>query len=160
MIARFYRPLLMSLVPLGLIACTTSPPTLAEQNDTTVPLGIDLGGSGPVIAQPQTSFQAAPAGDRVGSSQHSGEMQMAHAGQNDAHGTGTVNSVDSTQHKINLSHQPIPEIGWPAMTMEFPVAPSIDLKAIKPGTRVNFTIEQGQGGMYEIRAIAPAGAGR
>ena len=46
------------------------------------------------------------------------------------------------------------------MTMEFPVAPSIDLKAIKPGTRVNFTIEQGQGGMYEIRAIAPAGGGR
>jgi len=44
--------------------------------------------------------------------------------------------------------------------MEFPVAPSIDLTAIKPGTRVNFTIEQGQGGMYEIKAIAPAGAGR
>ena len=162
MIARLCRPLMMSLVPLGLIACATSPPTLAEQNDTTVPLGIDLGGSGPVIAtaQPQTPSQAAPVGDRVGSSQHSGKMQMAHAGQNDAHGTGTVNSVDSNQHKINLSHQPIPEIGWPAMTMEFPVAPSIDLKAIKPGTRVNFTIEQGQGGMYEIRAIAPAGAGR
>jgi len=36
---------------------------------------------------------------------------MAHASQNDAHGTGTVNSVDPAQHKINLSHQPIPEIG-------------------------------------------------
>ena len=34
------------------------------------------------------------------------------------------------------------------------------LKAIKPGTRVNFTIEQGQGGMYEIKAITPAGGGR
>jgi Cu(I)/Ag(I) efflux system protein CusF len=49
-------------------------------------------------------------------------MQMAHAGHNDAHGTGTVNSVDPAQHKVNLSHNPIPEIGWPAMTMEFPVA--------------------------------------
>ena len=85
---------------------------------------------------------------------------MAHAGQNDAHGTGTVNAVDSAQHKVNLSHQPIPEIGWPAMTMEFPVAPSVDLKAIKPGIRVNFTIEPGQGGMYEIKAITPAGGGR
>ena len=47
-----------------------------------------------------------------------------------------------------------------AMTMEFPVAPSIDLKAIKPGTRVNFTIEQQPGGMYEIRAIAPAAGAR
>src|SRR5262252_3428588 len=160
MIARLYRPLLMSLVPLGLIACASSPPTLAEQNDTTVPLGIDLGGSGAVIAtaQPHTPAHAAPIGDEA--PQHSGEMRMAHAGQNDAHGTGTVNAVDPIQHKINLSHQPIPEIGWPAMTMEFPVAPSIDLTAIKPGTRVNFTIEQGQGGMYEIRAISPAGASR
>jgi Cu/Ag efflux protein CusF len=87
-------------------------------------------------------------------------MQMAHAGHNDAHGTGTVNSVDSAQHKINLSHQAIPDIGWPAMTMEFPVAASVNLKAIKPGTRVNFTIEKGQGGMYEIKAIAPAGGVR
>ena len=159
MIGRLYRPLLMSLVPLGLIACATSPPTLAEQN-ATVPLGIDLGGSGPVIAtaQSQTPAEATPVNDQV--PRHGGEMQMAHAGQNDAHGTGTVNSVDPTQHKINLSHQPIPEIGWPAMTMEFPVAPSIDLKAIKPGTRVNFTIEQQPGGMYEIRAIAPAAGAR
>ena len=82
---------------------------------------------------------------------------MAHAGHNDAHGTGTVNSVDPAQHKVNLSRSPIPEIGWPAMTMDFPVAASVDLKTIKPGTRVNFTIEQGQGGMYEIKAITPAG---
>ena len=110
MIARLCRPLMMSLVPLGLIACATSPPTLAEQN-AAVPLGIDLGGSGPVTAttQPQTPAQAAPVGDK--DRQQSGEMQMAHASQNDAHGTGTVNSVDPAQHKINLSHQPIPEIG-------------------------------------------------
>ena len=160
MIARLYRPLLMSLVPLGLIACTSSPPTLAEQNNPTVPLGIDLGGSGPVMATAQTQTPAEATPVAAQGSQHSGEMQMAHAGQNDAHGTGTVNSVDPTQHKVNLSHQLIPEIGWPAMTMEFPVAPSIDLKAMKPGTQVNFTIEKGQGGMYEIRAIAPAGGGR
>jgi Cu(I)/Ag(I) efflux system protein CusF len=87
-------------------------------------------------------------------------MQMAHAGHNDAHGTGTVNSVDPTQHKVNLSHSPLPEIGWPGMTMDFPVAPSVDLKSIKPGTRVNFTIHQQPGGMYEIQAITPAGGGR
>ena len=37
-----------------------------------------------------------------------------------------VNSVDPGQHKASMSHVPIPEIGWPAMTMEFPVAPSVD----------------------------------
>jgi len=92
--------------------------------------------------------------------QHPGSaMQMAHAGHNDAHGTGTINAVDLQQHKVNLSHNPIPEIGWPAMTMDFPVDASVDLKAIKPGTRVNFTIEQGQDG-YEIKAITPVGGGR
>jgi Cu/Ag efflux protein CusF len=163
MIARFCRPLVMSLIPFGLIACMNSPPTSAEPN-TAVPLGVDLGASGPVTASlqlPAVSAPATHAGDHAASSPpHGGEMRMAHAGHNDAHGTGTVNSVDPAQHKVNLSHQPIPEIGWPAMTMEFPVAPAVDLSAIKPGSRVNFRIEKGQGGMYEIKAIAPAGGAR
>ena len=160
MIARFYRPLVMSLIPLGLIACINSPPTYAEPN-TAVPLGIDLGSSGPVTASlhPPAAAPATHVGDHAASSPP-GDMRMAHAGHNDAHGIGTVNSVDAAQHKVNLSHQPIPEIGWPAMTMEFPVAPAVDLSAIKPGSRANFTIEQGQGGMYEIKAIAPAGGAR
>jgi Cu/Ag efflux protein CusF len=160
MIARLYRPLVMGLLPVALIACVNSPPTSAEPS-AAVPLGIDLGGSGPVIASAQSELpaRALHAEAEAASPPHS-EMQMAHAASTDAHGTGTVNSVDPAQHKINLSHNPIPEIGWPAMTMEFPVAPLIDLKAIKPGTRVNFTIEQQPGGMYEIRAITPAGGGR
>ena len=149
MIARPYRPLVMSLVPIALIACMNSAPTIAEEG-AAVPLGVDLGGSGPVAAH------AAPAENP----KHRRELEMAHAGHNDAHGSGTVNSVDPAQHKVNLSHAPIPEIGWPAMTMEFPVAPSVDLKAIKPGIRVNFTIEQQPGGMYEIKVITPAGGGR
>jgi Cu/Ag efflux protein CusF len=153
MITRLYRLLPIGLMPIALIACISSGPTVAEEG-AAVPVGIDLGGSGPVAAL------AAPGESPSGFSEHRDQMQMAHAGANDAHGTGTVNSVDPAQHKVNLSHNPIPEIGWPAMTMEFPVAPSIDLQAIKPGTRVNFTIEQSQGGMYEIKAIAPAGGGR
>ena len=160
MIARLYRFLVIGLLPVALVACMNSPPTSAEPS-ASVPLGIDLGGSGPVIAsvRPELSPDAIDTEAKVASPQYR-NMPMAHAGHNDAHGTGTVNSVDPAQHKVNLSHNPIPEIGWPAMTMEFPVAPSIDLTAIKPGTRVNFTIEQQPGGMYEIRAITPAGGGR
>ena len=158
MIARLFRFLAIGLLPGALIACMNSLPISAEAN-AVVPLGVDLGGSGPVIASPPPPAHEMPSHDG-GSSGHSAKMQMAHAGHNDAHGTGTVNSVDPTQHKLNISHQPIPEIGWPAMTMEFPVAPSVDLKAIKPGTRVNFTIEQQPGGMYEIRAVTPAAGGR
>jgi Cu/Ag efflux protein CusF len=162
MITRFCRPLAMGLLLLALVACMNAPPTSAEQS-AAVPLGVDLGGSGSVVASPspQAPAHATHAGEGHATySQHSGEMQMAHAGHNDAHGTGTVNAVDPVQHKVNLSHNPIPEIGWPAMTMDFAVAPSVDLKAIKPGSRVKFTIEQGADAMYQIQAITPAGGGR
>jgi Cu(I)/Ag(I) efflux system periplasmic protein CusF len=152
----------MGLLPIALMACMSSGPTIADES-AAVPLGIDLGSSGPVTARPEPPAPAP--GNRAGEghvahSQNSGGMQMVHAGHNDAHGSGTINSVDPAQHKVNLSHNPIPEIGWPAMTMDFPVAPSIDLRALKPGTPVNFTIEKGQGGMYEIQTISPAGGGR
>jgi Cu(I)/Ag(I) efflux system protein CusF len=88
------------------------------------------------------------------------EMQMAHSGHAHAQGTGTVNSVDVAAHKLNISHGPIPTIGWPAMTMDFAVAPSVDLHAIQPGNRINFTIEQGGYGMYVIQSITPAGGAR
>ena len=146
---RFYRPLVAVLLPVVLIACMSSEPIVAE--NATVPLGIDLGGSGPVAAPERQ--HAAPA-------LNSAEMQMAHEGHSDIRGSGTVNSVDPAQQKVNVSHNPIPEIGWPAMTMDFPVAPSVDLRALKPGTRVDFTIEKSQGGMYEIQTISPAGGGR
>jgi Cu(I)/Ag(I) efflux system periplasmic protein CusF len=161
MIASLYRALMIGLLPIALIACMSPGPTVADEG-AVVPLGVDLGGSGPVMASaPQAATRPAFAAEgRVSHPQQGSEMQMAHEGRNDAHGIGTVNSVDPAQHKINLSHQAIPDIGWPAMTMDFPVAASVDLKPVKPGTRVNFTIERGEGGMYEIRAIEPAGGGR
>ena len=90
----------------------------------------------------------------------SGGMKMAHSGHAHAQGAGTVNSIDASAHRINVSHGPIPAIGFPAMTMDFAVAPSVDLQAVKPGTRVNFTVEKGQGGMYVIQSIAPASGSR
>jgi len=162
MITRLYRPLVIGLAPLALFACMNSAPRIAEEA-AAVPLGIDLGGSGPVTASPEPRALAAAAvvgGGHAVHQQHTGEMPMAHGPENDAHGSGTVNSVDPAQHKLNVSHSAIPEIGWPSMTMDFPVAPSVDLKAIKPGTGVNFTIKQQPGGMYEIKAITPAGGGR
>jgi Cu(I)/Ag(I) efflux system protein CusF len=89
-----------------------------------------------------------------------GGMQMAHSGHAHAQGTGTVNSIDAAAHKVNVSHGPISAIGLPAMTVDFAVAPSVDLHTVKPGTRVNFTLEHGEGGMYVIQSMKPAGGGR
>ncbi len=89
-----------------------------------------------------------------------GGVHIADAGHSHAQGTGTVNSIDTAGLKINVTHAPIPAIGFPAMTMDFGVAPKVDLQAVKPGTRVNFTVEHGEGGMYVIQSITPAGGGR
>lgn len=156
MISRFTRLLLLTLVPFALTACTTPEPAAAEPSVTAaLPLGADLGPSTRIPTQPVaiTAHEphARPAADRP--------MRLAREGHDDAHATGTVNSVDPTQHKINLSHQPIPEIGWPAMTMAFPVAAFVDLKSLKPGMRVNVTLEKDKSGMYQIQSLQPAGGG-
>jgi Cu/Ag efflux protein CusF len=117
--------------------------------------------STPGMSHGSTSGMQMDHGSMSGMSRSSrGGMQMAHAGHAHAQGTGTVNSVDAAAHKVNVSHGPIPTIGRPAMTMDFAVAPSVDLQAVKPGTRIKFTIEQGEGGIYVIQSILPAGGGR
>ena len=88
------------------------------------------------------------------------QMQMAHSGHAHVQGSGTVNAVDAAAHKVNVSHGPIPAVGFPAMTMDFAVAPSVDLNAVKPGARIKFDMEKGQDGMYVIQSIAPAGGER
>jgi Cu(I)/Ag(I) efflux system periplasmic protein CusF len=102
--------------------------------------------------------QMAPAHGSITSMDHAKhKMRMAHSGHGHVQGTGTVNSVDAAAHKVNVSHGPIPTIGLPAMTMDFSVGPSVDLSAVKPGTRIKFDMEQAQDGSYVIQSIAPAG---
>ena len=57
-----------------------------------------------------------------------------------ASATGTVTAIDAAGSKITFNHGPIPEIKWPAMKMEFPVAPSVDLSKVKVGDKVRFTL--------------------
>jgi Cu(I)/Ag(I) efflux system periplasmic protein CusF len=72
-----------------------------------------------------------------------------------AAGTGTVEAVNAPQRKIKLNHEPIPAINWPAMSMEFPAAASVDLAKVKPGSKVKFTLS-GSSGSYTVDSITPA----
>jgi Cu/Ag efflux protein CusF len=98
--------------------------------------------------------------DHSGHASNRGEIQMAHEGHGGAHGTGTVTAVNAAQRKVGLQHEPIPAIGWPAMTMELAVAPAVNLQGLQPGSRINFSLEKGPDGIYMIQWIQPAGAGR
>ncbi len=86
--------------------------------------------------------------------------QTAQAQHAHVQGTGMVKAVDAAAHKVTLNHNAIPAIGWPAMTMEFAVDPSVDLQALKSGTRVDFTMMQSGDGMYVIHSMAPAAGGQ
>jgi len=55
-------------------------------------------------------------------------------------GTGVVKSVDAKGGKITLEHQPMPELGWPAMTMSFPVNDPALLDGIEAGQTVSFDV--------------------
>ena len=67
---------------------------------------------------------------------------------------GTVTAVDAGQRKVTLDHEPIPAIGWPAMKMEFTVAQSVDLSKVKPGAKVQFTLN-GSKGSYTVQSLTP-----
>jgi Cu/Ag efflux protein CusF len=156
-----YRSLVFaSVILLSLPACAaTMPATTAA--DAPTPVAIDLGPSSRV---PQTRVAMAGVGheghDTGISTVPSGRVQLVHEGGGDAHATGTVNTVDAARHTINLSHGPISALGWPAMTMDFSVAPSVNLSRVKPGSRVNFSLEKDKGGMYQVQSVEPAEAGR
>lgn len=114
------------------------------------PLGIDLGASGPVNPRGGEGHTGFADPDRP--------VEEAHNGHNDVHASGVVKAVDARAHKVTIAHQPISQIGWPAMTMEFAVAPGVNLGPVKPDSHVDFSIEQGKDGMYVIQSIAPHGA--
>jgi Cu/Ag efflux protein CusF len=156
-----YRSLVLAgAILLALPACAATPSSTTAA-DTATPVAVDLG---PSTRVPRTQMAMAGGGHeghRTGvSTPPSGKVQLVHEGGGDAHATGTVNAVDAAQHKINVSHGPISSLGWPAMTMEFPVASAVDLSRVKPGSRVNFSLEKDKGGMYQIQSVEPAGAGR
>lgn len=80
---------------------------------------------------------------------------IAPAGGDSAMGTGKVNAVKAEEHKINVTHEPIPELGWPGMTMDFPVADSVSLEGLEPGSKIEFHVHKTGEGMYEIDSLKP-----
>ncbi len=154
MASRSFRLSMLSLAPIALAACAEPGPAVAQAPTGAPAIGLDLGSSS------RAPRVAGLAGEGHGTHSPGANKRMAQSGPGQTQGSGTVNSVDASARKVNMNHGPIPTIGWPAMTMDFAVAPSVDLRAVQPGVRVNFTIEQGAGGMYVVQSIAPAGGGR
>lgn len=54
---------------------------------------------------------------------------------------GTIKAVKAQEHQVKISHQPIKELNWPAMTMDFTVTNEVDLSQLKVGDAVQFNLQ-------------------
>ncbi len=68
---------------------------------------------------------------------------------------GRVEALKGDQ--ITFSHEAVPQIGWPAMTMTFKLDPPTLAKGVKVGDRVAFGFEQKTDGPV-VRRLSPMGA--
>lgn len=84
-----------------------------------------------------------------------GEMPMDQAMLDNAiHVKAIVHSMgDGT---VNVSHEPIPEIGWPAMTMDMTLMENADvMEDMADGQAVTMMLIKGEDGMYGVAALVP-----
>lgn len=68
--------------------------------------------------------------------------------------TGKVEAIANGE--ITLSHQPVPVLGWGAMTMPFKLAQPTLANGIKPGDTVSFAFSK-QGGAFVIEQLSKSG---
>jgi Cu/Ag efflux protein CusF len=69
------------------------------------------------------------------------------------HAKAVVNSIgDGT---VNVSHGPIPEIGWPAMTMDMPLTPEAVIDGVAEGDEIVMMLIKRKDGMYAVSAMMP-----
>ena len=85
-------------------------------------------------------------------SQHQMTMQMA---SNEAghKGVGVLKAVNAKAGKVQISHEAIADLNWPAMTMWFAMRESLP-QDIKIGDAVRFELMQGEKNQWMVVKIA------
>ena len=91
--------------------------------------------------------------DNMGHDMSSHGDMSSHEGMAGVHAEATVNSISDGM--ANISHGPISEIGWPAMTMDLNILEGAEVDGVQAGDEVMMMLEKGEDGMYAIRALAP-----
>lgn len=70
-------------------------------------------------------------------------------------GSGIVRNVDAKNRIITVTHGPIEPLNWDATTRKIGVARGVDIKGLKTGSKIGFTLELGAYGRYVINGISP-----
>ncbi len=109
--------------------------------------------------QPAGTQGAMPANMPMNMPMPSGAAQQKPAASDLIEGTGTIKSLDTAGSSVTLAHGPLPALGWPAMTMTFPVENAALLRGHKAGERVRFGFKKPDAGKTPvITRLSPEGA--
>jgi Cu(I)/Ag(I) efflux system protein CusF len=100
------------------------------------------------------AFADAKHGSNHSGMDHSKMSMNAEQMEGAVHTKAVVNSIG--EGTANVSHDPIPEIGWPAMTMDLPLLEgSRTIGDVNAGDSVTLMLVKGDDGLYAIGAIMP-----
>jgi len=68
-------------------------------------------------------------------------------------GEGQINKVMADKGMVNIKHEPIPEMKWPKMRMNFKTQDQVNLTDLQPGQKVSFTLLVDDDNNYVIKEI-------
>ena len=103
----------------------------------------------PTAAPPAAMAPAASAGGSAMSGMTPAPATAAKTGDS----TGEITAIDPAGGKVTLKHEPIPGVGWPAMTMTFTATTTAPLAGLKVGDKVKFSVRI-EGDKNMVTAIA------
>lgn len=71
---------------------------------------------------------------------------------------GTLDGIDLAMNSITVTHEPIPALQWPEMTMDFGIASAEVVAGMAPGTAIRFRFEQRAPGEFVVTKVERVGA--
>lgn len=70
--------------------------------------------------------------------------------------TGRLDDIDAKTSALLITHEAIPSLKWPSMTMEFAPANEAVAKSVQPGTPITFEFVERKPGEWVVTKIEPA----
>ncbi len=67
-------------------------------------------------------------------------IRLEGAGSRDITARGLLEAIDPQQGGVTIKHEPIPELGWSEMAMDFELAEGVELGGLEPGDPVTFAL--------------------
>jgi Cu/Ag efflux protein CusF len=68
---------------------------------------------------------------------------------------GRIEAIRTDQQTVTITHEPVPTLGWPEMTMDFYVEDPGLLLGIEEGQHIRFSFEEDPPGSYVVTEIEP-----